>query len=380
MKPGGRGHADARFGPVAPGGLAENLHAPQIASGGPGATDYSPGKVNELMSRDTGFFDTIKQKVDLADYLAKHLGVDLVGDGIGRMAACCPFHAETTPSFKVSESFEGSWKRWHCFGSCQEGGSVIDAVMKAEGYEDAFEAAMYLNEIYDLGLEANDAAWKRFKENREKNEAAFAKDKAEMSDENSAAGRKAREYLHARGYSDETIDHFDLAVNKDKGRLSIPLIDKANHLVSIAHRALFDAAPCRSCGEEVSAKEMRKRNFQARKAKEKGEELDFDPLACPHCEAAGPEAGLKFLVRQDPKYLFEGEFEKSHFLYHQLPSRKALLKERDEVRGIYVVEGYADVWAGWQSGHRAIVAYNGGVISDWQAKQVAEMAVAADKP
>ena len=332
------------------------------------------------MARDTGFFDTIKQQVDLVDLAAKHYNVDLVGDGVGRMAACCPFHAEDTPSFKISESFDGAWKRWHCFGACSEGGTVIDFVMKAEAFEDAFEAAMYLNELYDLGLDANDEAWQRFKQNRERNEAEFAKDRAEMADESSAVGKKAREYLHARGFNDETIDHFDIAVNKDKARLAIPLVDKANHLISIAHRALFDSAPCRSCKDDVTAKEVRKRLFQTRKAMEKGEEVDFDWTACPHCGAAEKEAGIKFLARQDPKYLFEGEFEKAHFLYHQLPSRRALLKERDETRGIYVVEGYADVWAGWQSGHHAIVAYNGGVMSDWQAKQITEMAVAADKP
>lgn len=332
------------------------------------------------MARDTSFFDTIKQQVDLVDLATKHYSVELIGDGNGRMQACCPFHAEDTPSFKISESFDGNWKRWHCFGACDEGGTVIDFVMKAEGYEDAFEAAMYLNELYDLGLDVNDDAWKRFKKNRERNEAELAKDKAEMADADSTAAKTAREYLYARGFSDETIEQFGLVVNKDKRRLSIPLVDKANHLASIAYRSLFDSRPCRTCGEEVTAKEVRKRVFQARKARERNEPTDIDPSACPHCGAAGKEASIGWLAGQDPKYLFESDFEKAHYLYNQLPTRRALMKERDTVRGIYVVEGYADVWAGWQSDHHAIVAQNGAVLSDWQAKQIADMAVATDKP
>lgn len=38
---------------------------------------------------------------------------------------CCPFHNEKQPSL----GYYAGGKRWHCFG-CNEGGSVIDFVMK----------------------------------------------------------------------------------------------------------------------------------------------------------------------------------------------------------------------------------------------------------
>jgi hypothetical protein len=48
-------------------------------------------------------------------------GKDLVG--------CCPFHEDRSPSLVISPAKN----LWHCLGACQEGGSVIDWVMRWEG-------------------------------------------------------------------------------------------------------------------------------------------------------------------------------------------------------------------------------------------------------
>ena len=50
--------------------------------------------------------------------LKKHGGADLVGR--------CPFHADKTPSLVVTPKSN----LWHCLGTCQAGGSVIDWVMR----------------------------------------------------------------------------------------------------------------------------------------------------------------------------------------------------------------------------------------------------------
>ena len=60
--------------------------------------------------------------------------VDIVGDYVTlrrkgvNYEACCPFHQEKTPSFKVSPA-RGIYK---CFG-CGKSGNVIGFVMEAEG-------------------------------------------------------------------------------------------------------------------------------------------------------------------------------------------------------------------------------------------------------
>lgn len=331
--------------------------------------------------KDNSIFTQIKEKVPLEDYLVHHLNVDLVPNGPGRMAALCPFHDEVTPSFKVTESDEG-FQYWRCYGACSTGGTVIDAVMKAENLDIPFEAVIFLNDLYNLGLNLSDESYKAYASNIAQTKEQIEKDKALMKDRDSRLSQVAYKYLHNRGYTDETIEKFELAVDDSQtkaGRLSIPIYDKTNHPISVANRALFDSTNCSSCGEEVTAKEVVSRRFQAKRQEKEGRKPDFDWKSCPHCGAAPDKAKVSWLVRQHPKYLFLGSFDKSHHLYNQFSARRFLSKNGDAA-GLFLVEGYADAWAGDQSGHGAICSYNGAQLSNWQAEEAAEMAKKFEKP
>lgn len=74
---------------------------------------------------DPRIIQDILDRADIVDVISDF--VDLKKKG-SSYEACCPFHSEKTPSFKVSPS-RGNW---HCFGSCQEGGNVISFVMKIQ--------------------------------------------------------------------------------------------------------------------------------------------------------------------------------------------------------------------------------------------------------
>ena len=58
----------------------------------------------------TSFFQTIKERCDLEDYLTKNLNVELVSGGSGMMSALCPFHEEDTPSFIMNDESDRPWK------------------------------------------------------------------------------------------------------------------------------------------------------------------------------------------------------------------------------------------------------------------------------
>ena len=71
--------------------------------------------------------ERLKQEVSLVR-LVEAAGIELKrhgADWIGR----CPFHDDHTPSLVISPAKN----LWHCLGACQQGGSVIDWVMKRQG-------------------------------------------------------------------------------------------------------------------------------------------------------------------------------------------------------------------------------------------------------
>ncbi len=70
--------------------------------------------------------DTIKREVSL-QRVAESYGVELQKHG-SDLIARCPMHNDRTPSFVITPAKN----LWNCLGACQQGGSVIDFVMKME--------------------------------------------------------------------------------------------------------------------------------------------------------------------------------------------------------------------------------------------------------
>ena len=68
----------------------------------------------------------VREKAPIEEVVSQY--VTLKNAGGGSMKGLCPFHDEKTPSFNVNTA-RGFY---HCFG-CQEGGGVIDFVMKMDG-------------------------------------------------------------------------------------------------------------------------------------------------------------------------------------------------------------------------------------------------------
>ncbi|QIR16609.1 CHC2 zinc finger domain-containing protein [Shewanella aestuarii] len=79
------------------------------------------------------FIESLKHSVSIVDLIDSYVPLKKQGK---EYVACCPFHTESSPSFKVNENKD----LYHCFG-CGEHGGIIDFVMTFEsiGFADAVE-------------------------------------------------------------------------------------------------------------------------------------------------------------------------------------------------------------------------------------------------
>jgi hypothetical protein len=89
--------------------------------------------------------DDIKARVDIVELIQEDAAVKLHRSG-KNWTGFCPFHSNTHSPALVVFPDTGTW---HCFGSCNEGGTVIDWVMKKNAGYDVKEA------IKDLAKRAN---------------------------------------------------------------------------------------------------------------------------------------------------------------------------------------------------------------------------------
>jgi DNA primase len=164
--------------------------------------------------------DDLKVRADLVRLIQPY-APDLKKKGANWMA-CCPFHQEKTPSFSVNPS-KGFYK---CFG-CGKGGTAFNFVMEIEGLNFP-EAVKRVAEAsgYILPEPVDDKTYAASKKKRDEkkqladqivelNQVALEFWESELQKKNKDA-KAAREYLAARGISDEVQKRFRIGYSPDK--------------------------------------------------------------------------------------------------------------------------------------------------------------------
>ncbi len=256
--------------------------------------------------------------------------------------ACCPFHDEKSPSFKVDPD-RGTWR---CYGACGEGGDAISFIQKADNAE-FMEALKSTAEIAGVPWPENGFGRKTNSRATERFEAIFdvlaRAEKVYKSFLLGPAGAGARRYLSERGLTAETADAFGMGWAPSGGS---PLLDKARQ-GNIPEDLLRDAGLVR--------------------VRDDGKAFDFfyNRIMIPIRDAKGRTVGFgaRCLVdsvgrSNSPKYVNTPEtplFHKGKLIYGYDLALPSLRKERHAI----LVEGYTDVMAAHQAGYRTVCAVLG---------------------
>lgn len=299
------------------------------------------------------FIDDLKTRADLVRIIQPY-AQDLKKKGANWMA-CCPFHQEKTPSFSVNP-VKGFYK---CFG-CGKGGTAFNFLMEMEGLNFP-EAVRRVAEMSGVMLPepVDDASYERGKKQREEkkqladqvielNQVALEFWENELQGK-SAKAKAAREYLSARGISDEIQKQFRIGYSPDSW----------DALLGVLRDFGADEKLISQSGL-VSVNEEKERVFDRFRARIMFPVLDVNgrPVAF-GARSVDP--------KDEPKYLNSPEtpaYVKGEHLYGLFQSRDEIRKKKFAI----LVEGYLDLIALAQFGVKNVAASLGTAFTDAQAK------------
>ena len=258
--------------------------------------------------------------------------------------ACCPFHEERTPSFKVDVR-EGTW---YCFGACRKGGDVIKFVQERGNM--TFMDAMELLAA-QTGVELPRRKARRTKENDPGLAAlsfAAAYFQAELRREE---GREARRYLASRRFEENAIEAFGLGWSPRNGRRFL----KAAEAEKIPADALVDVGLARRRDGSGELYAFFRGRLMIPIRDQRGATIGFGG------RVVGDDDGPKYVNTSETRY-----FHKGHVIY-------ALDRALEHVRArghLVLVEGYTDVIAAHAAGLPNVGAVLGTATTEMHAALV----------
>lgn len=283
--------------------------------------------------------EEVRSRNDIVDVIGGYVSLKHRGNSY---SACCPFHHEKTPSFHVNRDKQ----MYHCFG-CGVGGNVFTFVMEYENYSFP-EAVKLLAERSGIALPEQEVSGEqKARENykillKDMNKAAAAYFHYLLT--KTERGKKALEYLHGRGLSDDTINRFGM------GYSDIYENDLYHYL---KNKGYTDAQM-----KDSGLVEIRENRGATDKF--------WNRVMVPILDINGKVIAFGGRVLGDglPKYINTREtavFDKGRNLFAMHIAR------RSKRRGIIVCEGYMDVIAMHQAGFDNAVASLGTALTIGQA-------------
>ena len=283
--------------------------------------------------------EAIKLRAPIEDVVRERVpGLRKSGNGF---SACCPFHEERTPSFRVDPG-RGTW---HCFGACSTGGDQIGFLQRIDNlsFLDALEVLAARTGVEIPRRSGRSAEGTE----REKEVAELQRDVLERAvayfqrELRTSEGERARAYLRERGLSEAICAEFGVGYAPSSGQA----------LVTVLRAAKVDLAVATAVGLVRTSDDGRPYDFFRGRLvipirDERGRAVGFGARRLDDGEPSGP------------KYINTAEtahFRKGRLIY---ALDRALPHVRKEGR-IVLVEGYTDVIAAHEHGVRNVVAVLG---------------------
>ena len=282
----------------------------------------------------------IKQKLDIVDVVGGYVTLKKSGRNYKGL---CPFHAEDTPSFMVSQELQ----IFKCFG-CQSAGDIFKFIQEIEGV-DFSQALQTLAEKAGVKLQKHDFNSKIDAQKK------IIYEINHLTSEyyhylltKHAVGKIGLDYVKKqRQLSDITIRDFTIGYAPDNwDTLYKALIKKGYKPEDLVASGVVIP---RSSGQGFIDK------FRGR-------------IIFPLTAIDGKIVGFtgRTIFNKDPKYLNTGEtlvFQKSNILYALDKAKVAIKKE-----GCVVVEGQMDVISAHQAGITNVIAFSGTAVTGNQLK------------
>ncbi len=289
--------------------------------------------------------DLIKSRINLVDLVGSYVpGLKKSGRN---WWACCPFHAEKTPSFCIWPEDD----RWRCFG-CNEGGDAFSFVMRIENVD--FKRALeVLAEKAGIELEDRPKATpedtQRKRRLLELNASASLWFHGMLLDHPSGAG--AREFVERRHLTHETVVDFQLGFAPDSWDAL------RSHMVQRGYSTEEQLAAGVLHESDRGQPYDRFRNRLTYPIRDAGGHI----VAFGGRDLGDDHRSAKFINSPQTEL-----FDKSALLYG-LDRAKNAIRSRDQV---IVVEGYMDAIMAHQYGETNVVCSMGTSLTERQLEQI----------
>ncbi|MBH41483.1 MAG: DNA primase [Candidatus Magasanikbacteria bacterium] len=287
----------------------------------------------------------IKDAIDIVDFIGEYIQLKSAGSS---HKGLCPFHNESTPSFMVSKDRQA----WYCFG-CAKGGDIFTFLQDIEGME-FVEALKHLASRAGIEIEFKQSKINANKKNRlrdiHKEAARFFHNVLLKMD----VSKEAREYLHKRGLTENTIETWQIGYIPEQWDLLTKYLLKKGHSID---DLIASGLTIKKDGANSSSGRGFYDRFRGR-------------ILFPICDAHGHVSGFtgRLLKEGDGKggkYINTPQtelFDKSRLIFGLHVAKQAIKKNNLAV----IVEGQTDVISSHQAGLTHVVASSGTALTEEQ--------------